>query len=177
MGSESRSAEVPGRLLCLVPLAVALHNLEEAVLMRGLLPLDPARLPEPLRGIVPHVTYPRFAVALLVVTVIPFAIAVAGHLRRSGGATVFLLLATQAVLLLNVLSHIGSAILLRGYSPGLVTALLVNLPVSVYLFRRAAREHWLSRRALRALPIVAVLVHGPGIVALFALAAWLMPGP
>ena len=44
-------------------------------------------------------------------------------------------------MLLNVLAHLLSATMLtRGYAPGLATALLVNLPFSLYLFRRARRE-------------------------------------
>jgi hypothetical protein len=42
-----------------------------------------------------------------------------------------------------------------------VTALLFNLPVSVYLLRRAARESWVSRRTRWALLPGAFLMHGP----------------
>ena len=51
------------------------------------------------------------------------------------------------------------------------TALLLNLPLSLYVFRTAARNAWLPRRALLALVPGALLVHGPlllGLLALFA---------
>lgn len=158
------------RTLRLVPIILLIHNLEEVVFMRGVLPLDAARIPEALRGWLPRVTYPQFLVALAVVTVIPFVIAAAGDLRRRGGTAVGMLLAVQAVLLLNVLSHLGAAIGLGGYAPGLATALLINLPFSIHLFRRANRERWISRRAMLGLPLIAILIHGPGLVGLMMLA-------
>ena len=63
-----------------------------------------------------------------------------------------------------------AAVVMRGYSPGLVSAVLINAPVSVYLFHRAARERWLPRTAWRALWPAALLVHGPGLVGLLLLA-------
>jgi hypothetical protein len=57
-------------------------------------------------------------------------------------------------------------VLFRGYAPGLVTALLLNLPFSLYLLRRAARERWLDRGALWTLAPAALLVHGPMLSAL-----------
>ena len=140
--------------------------------MRGVLPRVAARIPTALRGVVPAVTYPQFLVALAVVTILPFAVALAGDLRRPGFATVFLLF-VQAVLLVNVASHVASAVYLGGYAPGFATALAVNLPFSVLLLRRAHTERWVSRRALVALAPAALLFHGPGLLALLAAAGWI----
>lgn len=74
-------------------------------------------------------------------------------------------------MLVNVVSHVGSAVFLRGYAPGLATALALNLPFSIYLLRRAIAERWVSRRTLAPLVIVAVLVHGPGIAGLMWIAS------
>ncbi|HEX8275070.1 MAG TPA: HXXEE domain-containing protein [Longimicrobiaceae bacterium] len=149
-----------------------LHNAEEALFVRGVLPQVASRLPPALRGVVPAVTYPQFIVALLVVTIVPFAVAFAGDLRRPGSATVFLLF-VQSVLLVNVASHLASAAFLRGYAPGLATALAVNLPFSVLLLRRAHRERWVRGRTLAALLPAALLFHGPGLLAVIALAGWI----
>ena len=58
--------------------------------------------------------------------------------RWRGAATA--LVALQAVMAVNVLTHVAGAVLLGGYAPGLVTAVLVEAPVSVILFRRLRRE-------------------------------------
>lgn len=76
----------------------------------------------------------------------------------------------QAVVALNVLWHVGAAVAFGGYVPGVVTAVLVNAPFSVYFFRRAAREGWLRPAALWATIPAAVAVHGPGLLGFHALA-------
>ena len=53
-------------------------------------------------------------------------------------------------------------VLFGGYTPGVATAVGVNLPVSVLVLRRAATEQWLSRRARWALVPAAVAFHLPG---------------
>jgi hypothetical protein len=82
------------------------------------------------------------------------------------------LLALQATMALNVLSHVGSTVMLGGYAPGVVTALAVNLPFSVYLLRRAAREHWVRPRDWPALGAAAVVIHGPVLLGVMGLAGW-----
>ncbi len=75
---------------------------------------------------------------------------------------------------MNVLSHVGAASMVRGYSPGLVTAVLVNLPFSAYLIGRAAREPWLSRRRLLGASPISLLIHGPLLVGLLSLSGLLV---
>ena len=158
-------------LLWLVPLLLTLHNLEEAVFMKGFLDRFAARIP-----ILPAVTYGQFLLALAVVTLAPYAFAASGPLERRSRAF-FLTLGTQMVVLVNVLAHVAVAVWARGYAPGLVTALLVNLPFSVFFFRRAWRGSWVTLRDLAWLLVAALLVHGPGLVGLMVLAGWAVPVP
>jgi hypothetical protein len=77
------------------------------------------------------------------------------------------LLLIQTTLLLNALWHVLTALVLfGGYAPGLVTAVTVNLPFSIYLLRRAAAERWLSPPARWALVPGALVLHGPLLAAL-----------
>lgn len=153
-------------LLWLVPLLLTLHNLEEAVFMKGFLGRFADRIP-----ILPTVTYGQLLLALAVVTLAPYAFAASGPLERRSRAF-FLTLGTQMVVLLNVLAHVAVAVWARGYAPGLVTALLVNLPFSIFLFRRAWRGSWVTLRDLAWLVVAALLVHGPGLIGLMVLAGW-----
>lgn len=153
-------------LLWLVPLLLTLHNLEEAVFMKGFLDRFGARIP-----ILPMVTYGPFLLALGLVTLAPYLFAASGPLERRSRAF-FLVLGTQMVVLVNVAAHLATAVWVRGYAPGLVTALLVNLPFSVFLFRRALRGAWVRPWDLAWLLAAALLVHGPGLVGLLVLAGW-----
>lgn len=151
-------------LLWLVPLLLTLHNLEEAVFMKGF--LGRVRVP-----FLPPVSYGQFLLALGLVTLAPYAFAASGPLERRSRAFL-LVLATQMVVLVNVASHLAAAIWVRGYAPGLATALLVNLPFSIFLFRRALRGAWVKPRDLAWLLVAALLVHGPGLIGLMVLAGW-----
>ncbi len=148
--------------LWVIPLAFLVHNAEEALLFPRYLPLVVGRLPEGWEFISGAITLGQVWAALGVLTVVAFGLAVWASADRESTVPVWLLLLLQTTLLINVLWHVGAAIVLfDGYAPGLATAILLNLPVSIYLLRRAAREEWISRGALWALLPSALLVHGP----------------
>lgn len=100
-------------------------------------------VPSSLRGILPQVTYKQFLVAILIFTAIPYLIVLMWGNSRTG---VYVLLCLQMVMLINVVSHCLMSLFLGGYSPGLLTALTINLPFSLYLLSRAWVERWVSRK-------------------------------
>lgn len=52
-----------------------------------------------------------------------------------------------AALLWNVfLPHLAAMVFFRGYAPGGLTALAINLPFCLYFFGRSSREGMLNRR-------------------------------
>jgi Protein of unknown function with HXXEE motif len=138
------------------------HNAEEALLFPRYLPLVLGRLPEGWRAIAGALTLGQVGIALGLVTLIPLLLAIWATRRPDSTVLLWLLLLVQATVLLNVLWHVSAAaVVFGGYAPGLVTAVLINLPFSLYLLRRAARERWVSRRAMWALLPGALLMHGP----------------
>jgi hypothetical protein len=113
-----------------VPSFLALHNLEEALTF-------PRYLPTSL-----GISYSTLLVALLIATVVPFIVTIWAQVSSSIAALRCVLL-IQAVVALNVVWHVAVATtVFHGYVPGVVTAVLINLPFSVYLLRRAVRERW-----------------------------------
>ena len=125
------------RVLALVPVALLLHNLEEALTMRAALPQMQGKWSAFLGRPVSLPSAHQYDVALVLITAFAFALWLAAG-RWSGAATA--LVALQVVMAVNVLTHVAGAVLLGGYAPGLVTAVLVEAPVSVILFRRLRRE-------------------------------------
>lgn len=129
----------------------------------------PRRIPEPLRGLLPTVTLPQFLLALGLVTVLPYAVALWEDLERERGPATWLLLGLQVTMAFNVLSHVGAAVRLGGYAPGVVTAELIYVPFSVSLLCRAAREQWVRPRDWAGLVVAARVIHGPVLLGLMAL--------
>ncbi|MCC7241231.1 MAG: HXXEE domain-containing protein [Acidobacteria bacterium] len=146
----------------MVALLFAIHNAEEALTAARYRPIARAALPEVLGPVLAGVTDPAQLGTLLLVTLIPAVLATWAQNRPGSHHARWAMLLVQGVLLLNVVWHVAVATLVfGGYAPGLATALAVNLPFSVYLFRRAGTEAWVGRRALMAIVPSALLVHGP----------------
>ncbi|HUP88103.1 MAG TPA: HXXEE domain-containing protein [Longimicrobiales bacterium] len=59
----------------------------------------------------------------------------------------------------NALTHLAQFILLRRYTPGIITALIVVLPVCVALVSRFAKFKYIERRAWFALAAAAMVVQ------------------
>jgi hypothetical protein len=149
-------------VLWLVPLLLTIHNAEEALFFPRYLPFVLSRLPAGWQALAAPLTTGQVWSALAVVTASAFAVAWWADLRPDSALALWLLLLIQATVLLNAVWHTAAAVVLfRGYAPGLVTALLLNLPFSIYLLRRASAEGWLSRQALWALLPGAIVLHGP----------------
>ena len=155
-----------------MPLFLTIHNAEEAVAFRSYLPRVATLLPSPIEAVATRITYPTMLVALAVVSALAILVALVAARHPSSPRALWVLLALEATVGLNVIAHIASALVLfRGYAPGLVTAILVNAPFAVVCFRRAARERWVSAAALWATIPAAVVLHGPVLVGALWLAA------
>jgi hypothetical protein len=151
------------RAIWLLPLVLALHNLEEGIFFPQYVPRVLGRLPAGVRNWIGPVSLREMGVALALATVIPLGFSLWAAARPDSRTALWLVLAMWATLLLNVAWHVAAALVLfGGYAPGVATAVGLNLPLSVLVLRRAATEQWLSRRARWALVPAAVVFHLPG---------------
>ena len=126
------------RLLWLIPIFFALHNLEEAPSMESWSKQLPLKIG-------PTVSTHQFVIAVTFLTLAVFLITyiALNFLQRS--TAFLLLLGIQAILLFNAfVPHIVTTIRFRMYSPGVVTAVLFTLPFSLYVFRRSFSENILT---------------------------------
>ena len=126
------------RLLWLVPIFLTIHNIEEAPFMESWSKRLPLKLPLTL-------TTRQFVIAVTVITIAGFMITYLGVEYLANQTGYLLVLGMQALLLFNAfVPHIATTIRFRMYSPGVITAVLIMLPFSFYLFRRAIAENILS---------------------------------
>jgi TRAP-type C4-dicarboxylate transport system permease large subunit len=155
------------RVLWLVPILLAAHSAEEALFFPRYLPFVLARLPAGWQALAAPLTSGQVWSALAFLPAAAFAVAWWADRRPQSHAPRWLLLLIQSTALVNAIWHLAIAVILfGGYAPGLVTALLLNLPFSVYLLRRAVLEQWVGRPALWALVPGALVLHGPLLAAL-----------
>lgn len=137
------------QLLWLVPIFFMLHNIEEAPFMEGW----SKRLPLKIH---PRVYTRQFVIAVTFLTLGGFLITYFGveYLQNSTGHLI--VLGIQAIMFFNAfISHIGSTIRFRMYSPGVITATLITIPFSFYLFQRALVEYIISWKQIWILLAIA----------------------
>lgn len=158
----------------LFPLAVTLHNLEEGIW----LPSWSRSAGRWQRAVHPGAF--RFAVAVLTL----LALLVTWWSVEAGAESVgvYLLAGYAAAMLVNVaVPHLIASLVLRRYMPGLGTALLLNLPVTVGLLVSAVDGGYVH------FPLVAYVGAGVTVVLLASipvllaagqsLARWISPPP
>jgi hypothetical protein len=117
----------------LFPVAVTLHNLEEAIW----LPAWSNHAGKWHRPVSPFAF--RFAAAVF--TAMAFTVTIWSALAGPESAGTYLLTGFALAMLLNVLApHLLASVVMRRYMPGLGTAIALNLPVTVMLLRSAFAE-------------------------------------
>ncbi|HSK68441.1 MAG TPA: HXXEE domain-containing protein [Candidatus Limnocylindria bacterium] len=155
------------RHLIAVPVLLTIHNIEEvAGGMGATRDAIGARLPAGLGSLVG--SQDAWLVAVVLITVIPWVLVLLGGLDRPNSGVARALVVLQAGMTLNVLSHVGGAMAVRGYAGGVATAVLLYVPFSLRFFPRAWREEWVTRQFLRWSPALALLLV-PLLFALLAL--------
>jgi len=126
------------RLLWLVPIFFMLHNLEEAPFMESW----SKRLPFKIH---PIATTRQFGIAVTILTLAGFLITYFGVEYLANSTGYLIVLGIQAILLFNAfIPHIAATVRFHMYSPGVISAVLITLPFSFYLFRRALDDNLLS---------------------------------
>ncbi|MFZ0546934.1 MAG: HXXEE domain-containing protein [Candidatus Promineifilaceae bacterium] len=142
-------------LIWLFPAAITLHMIEEMIWL-------PAWSQTAGSWHIP-VSSRQFNFASIALLVVIYGLtAVAAHAGR-GNVAVYLVLGLALTMWLNIYyPHVGSTIDLGRYGPGLVTAILINLPLMPFLIWRAIHDGYVDggRFLLFAVPMVIVAALG-----------------
>jgi hypothetical protein len=82
-------------------------------------------------------------------------------------------LTMSAIYTLNIVTHLGQSIIWGGYTPGVVTAVLVMIPYAYYLYRRLLQARLFPRWALIASYAAGLALGMPLVLAVHALGRYL----
>jgi hypothetical protein len=149
----------------LIP-AIALHNFEEWLTF----PYFRQSYEEMIERIGLGIQPPSWAVtqlALVIATIIPvFGIALAARGQRSRIKDFFICFIAAVFLANAFLPHIPAVIVMGGYAPGVITAVLINLPLCAWLLHSAVRERILSVQQAAACVVLGAVSVAPSIVAI-----------
>jgi hypothetical protein len=147
---------------------VALHNLEEALTM-------PAWMDRELPALLARTGWPAtppsrsdLYAGLVMVTIVPAVILAAASREAAGRWTLRAGLLIAGIFFWNAfVPHLTSALYLRGYTPGVLTAGLLTLPWAVAVFRHAIQAGRVTTAEAAAVLAVAAVVYPLGMFALW----------
>jgi hypothetical protein len=142
----------------LFPITLTLHNLEEAVWF--------PRWSQHAGFWHSPVGAGEFRIAAVLLTAVGYVVTYWSLRSGKEGRGSYLLAGFAFAMLLNVIFHVAATVGLREYAPGVVTAVLINLPVMSYLLLRMFQERWVRwPKAIVALVLVpvALVLSIPGL--------------
>ena len=149
------------RWYVLVAGAFILHNTEEGIGAPAMVRQLQTQAPRFLRAFYSQVDASDLRLGLAILTLVGIALALVAIRtpRATGSAYAMLVFAT--VIGINALGHIALSMIFRAYMPGVVTAVLLCLPVAIALWYRFLKDASIPRTWLWTAVPAALLVHGP----------------
>ena len=145
-------------VLALIAVTLAIHNTEEYFAFPRFLNSLGGQLSKWLPAPALQHSMTNLHIALILATVLP-AIFIVWAIFSPRQWLLIAALLVEAILLVNAFFHMFAAVLRDGYVPGLITAVLINLPFGIYVFRRAVGDGWIRSRVAWQLVSVAIVVH------------------
>jgi len=143
------------------PVAFLLHDLEEIFTMERFSRENRERFPKFLRNIA-AITTRQFTLAVGVLLVLTL---LASYLATRPQRQMDLFTIGLAIFLVHILGHVAQTVFFRGYTPGLITALLVVLPYSLYGFHRLFTANLIGGDSFTTYILVGALLFVPLILA------------
>ena len=123
----------------LFAISVTAHNLEEAIWLPKW-SITAGRWHPPVKPAV-------FRFAVLILTLFAYIVTILVYIGGKGSIGAYLVSGYALAMLLNVVfPHLIATIVLKKYAPGLITAMLLNLPVTICLLYYAVAEKYIELR-------------------------------
>jgi hypothetical protein len=148
-------------ILWFVPVVILLHAVEQSVTIRQTLDAARTGMPRALRVMIPPVSAEQYMIACAVVVLAAFGVALLGRIESPRGFGPYALVAMTAALFCNACARAIASIVLDRYTSGLLTAVVVVVPFSVFLFWVSIRERWFPAGVLTLLVSVGLIFHIP----------------
>lgn len=152
----------------LIPV-IAIHNFEEWLTFPSYGEVAGAMAAR--FGVSPEMpSWEAMQLALIIVTLVPALIVVWASVGRQHQWKDFAVCGLAGIFFANVfMPHIPAAIGAHGYSPGLITAVAINLPFCLLLWRSAIGQDILSARQVLIAAFVGAALLLPSLVGVLAL--------
>jgi hypothetical protein len=147
-------------LIILLPFAFTLHNLEEVLGMEKWSKSVPSYIHKP-------VTTRQFGIATLLFSVLGFAVTFTKGFYHTELYYYFVMSGFAGMMLINVfIPHLIATIYLKKYAPGVLSGLLINLPLTILVLIAFKNSQILSIEQIRITIIMGGVI---GVILAFVL--------
>jgi hypothetical protein len=143
-----------------------IHNIEEALTMSNWIGVNATKFPF-AKFIPVSIMQQSLPIALIITTLFLFIIPILAIYKRWDNRIFGIVL---GICLLNALGHILTSVVFGGYSPGVITASLLNLPLSVFILRQLFKANLLKNFSWMHIFSYAIIVFVISISAIWILA-------
>lgn len=147
-----------------VGLAFAIHNAEEATAAPRMLNFMQSSAPMAFRVFYQGINSSELRFSLVVLTLVGMLVTVVAARMPTRPSWAYAMLVFAAVIGLNALAHVTLSVIFQTYMPGLVTAVILTLPVAITVLVRGRRDKWVSSAKYWTLLPAAFVIHGPILV-------------
>lgn len=158
---DSRAATRARRWMLLGPVAFVVHDAEEILVFAPWLRRHGHELPTVVRPLFAAMGTREFALAVGVLLLGYVAAAALGTRMLRHGRRPWPYLVVTGAFVANGVTHVLQSIALRGYTPGVITALAVSLPYGWLAGRALVRAGAASRGVLAGAVLAGVMVQVP----------------
>ena len=153
-------------MIWLFPIAFMFHDLEEIITVEGFMTKYKNKVPKNLPAKLTLVVKKKlggksaqFSVAVAwILLILSFITFMTAHFYPNGG-NFLLFTAIINVFFLQAFSHIGQTIIFKAYTPGVITALFIVIPYSLFTYYRLWEANLIDRHLIiESIPISILMV-------------------
>jgi hypothetical protein len=148
LAPSAEAAPRSARWLWLGPVAFIVHDSEEVVVFQPWLHRHAGDLPPMVRALFGGMTTRQFAAAVVVLGCGYLVASIVGVRMLRSHRTPWPYLIVTGAFVGNAVTHVLQSAVFGGYTPGVVTAVLVSLPYGWFAARALLADRVVSRRAL-----------------------------
>jgi predicted cobalt transporter CbtA len=168
--AQDANQQSPARVLWLLPLVFIIHDGEELLTMPGWVvrhqrELDQlARMNETAAEMVRSLptTTSQVAIAIGFILLLFVVVTIGASISGKRGFWLYAYAGLLGVLFLHVFTHIAQAILVGGYAPGVIGAIVAIIPGALYLYKRLFEAKLLTVKSAIVTALIGFALFVPG---------------
>ena len=170
--SQASDRQSIARIIWLLPIVFIIHDGEELLTMSSWITnhqqeLDQfAKMSEAAAKLVRSLstTTTQIAVAIGFILLLFIVVTIGASMSNKRGFWVYAYASLLGGLFLHVFTHIGQAVLFGGYVPGIIGAVVVVIPGTLYIYKRLFDEKFLTLKSAVFTALIGIALLVPGAV-------------